>query len=216
MSESAKTFDTLEATAKKWRVSIERLKAACERGDVPDAALLGEEWIIPIDTKRPRIKALPKVPQPVPTYIDKEGNVVVRTSVQDAVSRAIENGENLGGVSEYKIGNTTYIVSSIFKRQGPTVEELMFDRVIQGLQKEGLIAEFPNVEQRRVLAEIRNELRSKSSAFTANKKEKMEHYRNMLMRCGFTQEEVERLMKKIKADYEEPEFDLSAYYRKGK
>jgi hypothetical protein len=84
------------------------------------------------------------------------------------------------------------------------------------LQDEGVITSFPDAEQRKVLADERKEVRSKSPVFTMSKDEKMEHYRNMLIHYGFTQEEVERLMVKIESDYEEPEFDPPSSYRRGK
>ena len=216
MSEPTKKYETLEEAAKKWRVSLERLKYACEQGDVPGAALLSGEWIIPSDVNRPRIRTIPKPPKPAATYVDGKGETVLRTPVQEAVVRSIEKGENLGGVSEYKIGNTTYIVKSVFKRQGPTAEELAFDRAIRGLQDEGAITSFPDAEMRKTIADERKEVRSKSPVFTMSKDEKMEHYRNMLIHYDFTQEEVERLMVKIEADYEEPEFDPPSPYQRGK
>lgn len=205
-------YETLEETAKKWRVSIERLIAACERGDVPDAALLNSEWIIPKDIQRPHIKNLPKAPKPPTEFVDVDGTLTAKTPIQEAVIHAIDKGDNLGWVSEHHIGNTTYIVSSVFKRQGITLGETIFNRVVRGLQEDGALPQHFNAEQRKGIDEARDEVRRNSSVFTMTKEEKMEAYRRMLEQYGFSPPEVTRLMRKIEADYEEPDFDIRSSY----
>lgn len=216
MPEQTKQYDTLEATAKKWRVSAERLKNACEQGDVNGAALFNGEWIIPVNIDRPYIKKLPQPPKPATKYLDSQGEIVARTPVQEAVIRAVDRGDNLGLVSEHRIGNTTYIVSSSFKRQGQTADEIVFNRILRGLEDEGLISKFPDAKQRKEIDDMRYDVRRNSPVFTTTKGEKMDNYRKMLLHYGFTSDEVERLMTKIEADYEEPELDTRSSYKHGK
>ena len=47
-------YISLKEAAAKWRTKPWYIAKACEAGQVPGAAKLGETWIIPADLERPK------------------------------------------------------------------------------------------------------------------------------------------------------------------
>ncbi len=203
----AKTFLTLAETAKKWHISVSRLQQACDEGVIEGAALLSGQWIIPSEAPRPKIKREPKGAPPPAQYTDATARTVTaRTPVQAAVIRVISEGKNLGYVSEHTIGKTTYIVSSIFPRQGRTLSEAFYQLLLDRLRMDGQLTQFPDKDERAKNDAFMKELRRKDPVFTTTREDKMKAMRARLAEYDFTAEEIEILMAKIEEDYEEPIF----------
>jgi len=203
----AKTFLSLAEAAKKWHISASRLQQACEEGSIEDAARLSGQWIIPSEAPRPKIKQAPKGAAPTAQYTDAMARTVTaRTPVQAAVIRAVSSGQNLGFVTEHTIGKTTYIVSSIFPRQGRTLSEAFYQYLLHALQMDGQLTQFPDRDAQTKEDAFMKNLRRRDPVFTTTREEKMEAVRAKLEEYGFTAEEIEILMAKIEEDYEEPIF----------
>lgn len=208
-------FETIEEVSKKWRVSVERLQSACDSGAVEGAALLNGVWIIPKDAIRPHIKNPPKkVTQPPSEFTSPTGDTIIaKTPIQGVVIDAINQGKNLGWASEHKVGGTTYIVSNIFQRQGLTAGEHLV-RLAELDARESVPLGSLSADQRKEIQALKDSLRRNDPVFTLSFEEKMEAERKKLEQYGFKPDEIEKLMEKIKADYEEPSFDIQSSRRK--
>ena len=62
-----KEYMSLKTAAEKWCSKAWYIKKACDTGQVPGAALLDGEWIIPLDMPRPPMHLNNEVPE-LPPY----------------------------------------------------------------------------------------------------------------------------------------------------
>jgi len=46
-------FMTAKEASEKWGITIRRVQALCDRGQVPSAVKLGNMWVIPKNTPKP-------------------------------------------------------------------------------------------------------------------------------------------------------------------
>ena len=46
-------FMTAKEASEKWAITIRRVQALCDRGQVPSAVKLGNMWVIPKNTPKP-------------------------------------------------------------------------------------------------------------------------------------------------------------------
>ena len=177
-------YMSLADCAKKWEMSAGKVRKFCEEEKIAGAAKLGKSWIIPSDAERPVIES--RLSRPV----------TPKNRLQELALEHIEDGVPFA-VTEYEVGKTTYTVSSIFKRQGPTLEESMISLIMCDIEQETGVC-FPIKK----LAQLKAEVRKNSNAAKATFEDYIHTYRERLKSYGFSEEDIEVLLEKIAADYE--------------
>ncbi|MCL2433110.1 MAG: hypothetical protein FWD16_01130 [Clostridia bacterium] len=181
-----KEFMSIADCAKNWKLPSDKIVQFCEDGEIAGAAKRGDVWIIPITAK-----------QPAPKVASRLSKTVVPTnSLQEAALKHIEEGVPFD-VHEHTIGNRTFIVSSIFQRQGPTIDEHLVSLAIHDIEKES--GQFFPVKD---IQDLKQKVRKNSNAAKATFDDYIYTYRERLKRFGFSDGDIEVLLERIAADYE--------------
>jgi len=181
-------YTSLAECAKKWKIPAAKIKQLCEEDKLEGAAKLGGTWIIPADIEKPVIEIV--------TESRLSKSVTPKNSVQEAALKHIEDGVPFT-VNEHKIGKTTFIVSSVFKRQGPTLEEQIMSLIVRDIEKE--TGRYIPVKE---FQDMRYEMRKNSNAAKTTFDDYIYTYRTRLESYGFSEEDIGVLLEKIAADYE--------------
>jgi len=188
MTEENKAFPqeymSLAECGEKWKMALIKIEQLCEEGKVEGAAKLGKAWIIPIDAEKPIIKSCLSRP------------VIPKNKLQEAALEHIEAGESFT-VDKIKEGDKTFIVSSVFPRQGPTLEELQLSFFTWAIEREMGIS-LPPEALKKLKAEARRESKAAKETFD----DYVRINRENLKTYGFSEEDIEVLLEKIIADYE--------------
>lgn len=116
-------YMTIADTSKEWKMPSAKVKQLCEEKKIAGISKLGDDWIIPVDAEKPLPES--KLSKPV----------VPKNKIQEAALEHIEAGDPFD-VHEHTIDGKTFIVSSVFQRQGPTLEEIMLSLMIGDLERE--------------------------------------------------------------------------------
>ena len=181
---SPQEYISLAECAKKWKMPVAKIEQLCAEDKLEGAAKLGRTWIIPVDTEKPIVESR------------LSRTVIPENAIQEAALRHVEDGVPFT-VRKQRIGNTTYIVSSVFQRQGPTIEEKMISLMAMSLEKETGIR-IPMKE----LEKMRCEARKNSGAAKETFDDYIYTNRENLKSYGFSDEDIEVLLEKIAEDYE--------------
>ena len=184
----SKEYMTLADCARKWKLTSEKIGQLCGEGKIAGASKLSGAWIIPIDAEKPIIKN--------PTKSTLSKTVIPKNRLQEMALMHIENGEPFD-VHELTIEGKTFIVSSVFQRQGPTLDELLASLMMRDVERQ--TRGHYSVE---TVEKIRSEVRRNSSAAKATFDDYIYTYRERLKRYGFSDGDIEILLEKIAADYE--------------
>jgi len=186
MSKKMKPQQYMEITdaSKQWKLPSDKIKQLCEEGKIAGISKLGDDWIIPVDTEKPVIKR------------KMFPNVIPQNEVQKAALENIEEGVPFD-VNEYEIDGRTFIVSSVFRRQGQTLEEILLSLMIGDIESEAKA--FIPVES---IEKAKKEIRKISVAANATFEDYINSYRIKLQSYGFSEDDIEVLLEKITADYE--------------
>ena len=163
----------------EWNMPKERAD-----GEIAGAAKFNGAWIIPVNTEKPLVKR--RLSRPV----------IPMSKLQEAVLEHIENGDDFD-VKESTVGGKSFIVSSVYTRQGPVLEELLAQFMVSMLGHEHGMRFNP-----KGIAKLKAKLRKKSNAAKETYESYMQSYRDKLKSYGFSDEDTEVLLEKIAADYE--------------
>lgn len=180
-------FMTIFQASEQWKIHQAKIIKLCEDGKIDGAAKLDDKWIIPSDTLKPIIVKS--------TTLSRK--IVGKSKIQHVALEHIENGDNFY-TREMVIDDRTFIVSSIFPKQGTTVEEAWAHIVLNRLEKSENI-KF-SLDER---DEILKKLRKKSSAANMTFDKYIEYYRTLFQQYGFSDEDIEILLERKAFDYEE-------------
>jgi len=117
--------------------------------------------------------------------------------VQKDVLEHVEKGENFY-TREMIVEGKTFIVSSIFPKQGKTVEERWTSLVLRRLEEyEGI--KIGDKERK----ELMLKLRKNSSAAIMTFEKYIEYYGNLFKEYGFSYDDTEVLLERKSLDYED-------------
>ena len=99
-------YMSLKTAAIKWRSKPWYISKACDEGQVPGAAKVDGEWIIPADMERPPMHIQREKPKSTPIQHGSE--------YKDSIYRMTMHGFPDFNVITKKIGKTTYEISGMF------------------------------------------------------------------------------------------------------
>ena len=168
----------------EWKMPRERINQLCEDGEIAGAAKLNGTWIIPANTEKPFVKSQLSRP------------VIPMSKLQEAALKHIENGDDFD-VQESIVDGKSFVVSSVYPRQGPVLEELVVQFMVSVLGHEHGMRFNP-----KGIAKLKTKLRKESNAAKETFESYMQSYRNQLKSYDFSDEDTEVLLEKIAADYE--------------
>ncbi|MCI1965766.1 MAG: helix-turn-helix domain-containing protein [Oscillospiraceae bacterium] len=181
------TYMTVFEASEKWKMHQANIVKLCEDGLITGAAKLGDKWIIPKDAAKPIIPTTTSLSKPVKP----------KTDVQRAALEHIEKGENFY-TREMVVEGKTFIVHSIFPKQGKTIEERWTSIVLNRLENlEGIKL---NDKERK---ELMLKVRKSSSAANMTFDKYIEYYRKLFKDYGFSDEDIEVLLERKSQDYED-------------
>lgn len=181
------TYITLFEASQKWEIHQSKIIKLCEDRKIKGAAKLSNKWIIPSETEKPIIETTTTLVRPV----------VAKNKVQETVLKHVEKGENFY-TREIVIDNKTFIVSSIFPKQGRTVEETSAKLVLRKLE------EFENIKlTKKEKTDFLANARKNSDAANMTFEKYIEIYRNEFKRYGFSDEDIAVLLERKALDYED-------------
>jgi len=168
----------------RWKLPPEMVRQFCDEGKIAGAAKFNGDWIIPVNAEKPIIKS--KLSRPV----------IPASKLQEAALEHIENGD-LFDVEESTFDGKPFIVSRVFPRQGPTLEELLVQFMKYVIENETGRYFDPIAIQK-----LKAQLRKDSNAAKETFDDYILSYRKKLKNYGFSDEDAEFLLEKIAADYE--------------
>lgn len=186
-----KEYVTIIDCAKKWKITSDKIKKFCEEGKIAGASKLNDSWIIPSNAEKPA-----DTEKPIIENSFSLGKVIPKNKLQEAALRHIEEGVPFD-VDELTIDGKTFIVSSVFKRQGPTLGEAIASLMMRDIERQ--TGGYYSVE---ATEEIRREIRKNSNAAKATFDDYIYTYRERLKKYGFSDDDIEILLEKIASDYE--------------
>lgn len=186
-SKSPITYVTVFQASEKWKIHQAKIIKLCEDGKIEGAAKLEDKWIIPSDSEKPII----------PTSTTLARPVIAKNKIQETVIDNVEKGHNFH-TREIVVDGKTFIVSSIFQKQGATPEEKMAGHIVRRMEEfEGLKLSAKDYD------ELIKEIRAISSANSNTFEKYIEHYKTLFQQYGFSSEDVEVLLERKSLDYEE-------------
>lgn len=162
-------YMSISDASKNWTIPKYRIVNLCEDGLIDSAAKLGDDWIIPTDAQKPEIIISTTLSRPVKAT----------TAVQRAALEHIEKGENFY-TREMVVEGKTFIVHSIFPKQGKTIEERWTSIVLNRLENlEGI--KLNDKERKKLMLKVRKS----SSAANMTFEKYIEYYRKLFKEYGF-------------------------------
>ena len=185
-------YMTIEEAAALWKVRPERLIYTCDCGGVKGAAKLSNQWIIPAGIPRPVIK---QIPHP-PTKPSEENGE--RTRKQQALIDAFDKEDTVPfSVTEHRIGNTTYTVTSCYSKKATrTFAEIIFSMFLRDLEREGHL-KLSVPRQQELIKEFRKNEVAKQPSFP----EYVKSVENMLVKMEFSENDISMLLDKYVEAY---------------
>ena len=180
-------YITVFQASEKWKIHQAKIVKLCEDGKIDGAAKLDDKWIIPSDAEKPIIPKSTTLVRPV----------VAKNKIQEAALEHIEKGENFH-IREMVVDGRTFIVSSVFPKQGPTVDE-GWARIVLNRLEESENIKF-SLDER---AELMKKLRKESAATNMTFDKYIGSYRKQIEEYGFSDEDIEVLLERKALDYEE-------------
>ena len=173
-------YMSLKIAAAKWRSKPWYIAKAYDEGQVPGAAKVDGEWIIPADMERPPMHISREEPKPNPIQHGSE--------YKDSIYRMTMQGFPDFNVITKKYGNTTYIISGMFSPSATrTVTEHMVSLALHDMGGDVT----PEVKK------LAKELCEESRKDIPRDDELRRYYLDKFTEIGFTQEEITELMAKI-------------------
>ncbi len=178
---SALEYISLEEAAKKWRTKPWYISKACDAGQVPGAAKLGDTWIIPSDLERPEMH-IQRDEQKATTAVEHG------SAYKDAIYRMTMDSFPNFNVTTTTIGKTTYTVYSAFS---PDATETLEEKLLRLVMRDVGVPR--DEESKRKLAEFKAQAQAK----LPSSDQLRDYYRTKFIEIGFSDEELAVLMEKI-------------------
>lgn len=173
-------YMSIEDAAKKWRTKSWYIARACDLGQVPGAAKLGESWIIPANMVRPEMH----IPRDVPTQKKVEHG----SDYKDTIFRMTETGFPDFNVVTMKIGNTTYNVYGSF---APTATKTLTEKLLD-MTRHKYGKDLPPDVQKEV-----DRIKTKSREQIPTPEQQRVYYRAKFEEIGFSEDEIVIMMERI-------------------
>ena len=178
---SALEYISLEEAAKKWRTKPWYISQACDLGQVPGSAKLGDTWIIPANLERPEMH-IPRE-EPKPRKPIEHGS-----EYKDEIFRMTMDGFPNFDIITTTIGNTTYIVSGSFS---PDATETLEEKMLRIYMRD--MGVLRDEEAKKRLADFKAKARAKIPSAERLR----EYYHTKFVEIGFSDDEIAILMDKI-------------------
>lgn len=174
-------YISLKEAATKWCTKPWYIAKACDAGQVPGAAKLGETWIIPADLDRPEMH-IPK--EEPPSRPVEHGS-----HYKDYIFRATVRGFPDFNVIVEEIGGTIYTFGGIFD---PTARYTFAETAVNaGLR------EFPPGKPPKDVAKLTNKIKKEAREGIPTSDQLRRYYRQKFEEIGYSAEEIAELMAKI-------------------
>lgn len=173
-------YMSLKTAAAKWHSKPWYIAEACDEGQVPGAAKVDGEWIIPADMERPPMHIHREEPKPNPIQHGSE--------YKDNIYRMTMRGFPDFNVITKKYGNTTYVISGVFSPSATrTVAEHVVSLALHDMGSEVT----PEVKK------LAKEICEDSRTDIPRDDELRRYYLDKFTEIGFNPEEITELMAKI-------------------
>lgn len=174
-------YISLKEAAAKWRTKPWYIAKACEAGQVPGAAKLGETWIIPADLERPEMHIPKEEPESRPVQHGSD--------YKDHIYRSTMRGFPDFNVIVEKIDGTIYTIGGLYD---PGAKYTFVERAVNaGLR------EYPSGKIPKDVKKLADEIKRDSRAKIPTSEQLRQYYRYKFEEIGFTAEEIAELMSKI-------------------
>ena len=174
-------YISLNEAAVKWHTKPWYIVKACDMGQVPGAAKLGKEWIVPADLDRPELHIPKNEPKSAPI---EHGNYY-----KDYIYHSTMHGFPNFNVTIKEIGNTIYTVGGVYE---PTAKYSFVEKMVySGLR------EFPPGNVPDEIKKLSDEIIQNARAQIPSSEQLRAYYRGNFEKIGFTETEINELMEKI-------------------
>ena len=174
-------YISLKEAAAKWRTKPWYIAKACEAGQVPGAAKLGETWIIPADLERPEMHIPKEEPESRPVQHGSD--------YKAHIYRSTMRGFPDFNVIVEKIDGTIYTIGGLYD---PGAKYTFVERAVNaGLR------EYPSGKIPKDVKKLADEIKRDSRAKIPTSEQLRQYYRYKFEEIGFTAEEIAELMSKI-------------------
>ena len=174
-------YISLKEAAIKWHTKPWYIAKACDAGQVPGAAKLGETWIVPADLDRPEMH----IPKDEPEDRPMEHG----SHYKDYVYRATMRGFPEFNVVVLEDAGTIYTFGGMYD---PAARYTLVEKAVNaGLR------EFSPGKPPKEVAKLANEIKKEARADIPTSEQLRQFYRYKFEEIGFTSEEISELMAKI-------------------
>ena len=174
-------YISLKEAAAKWRTKPWYIAKACDAGQVPGAAKLGDTWIIPADLERPEMHIPKEEPEPRP--------VQHGSHYKDYIYRSTMRGFPDFNVIVEEMGGTIYFFGGSYD---PTAKYTFAEKAVNaGLR------EFPPGKPPKEVAKLAKEIKARARKDIPTSEQLRQYYRYKFEEIGYTAEEITELMAKI-------------------
>lgn len=174
-------YISLKEAATKWRTQPWYIAKACDAGQVPGAAKLGDTWIIPVDLDRPEMHIPREEPEPRP--------IQHGSHYKDYIYRTTMRGFPDFNVIVEEIGGTIYCIGGSY---APTAKYTFVEKAVNaGLR------EFPPGKTPKEVAKMAKEIKAQARKDIPSSEQLRQYYLYKFEEIGYTAEEMIELMAKI-------------------
>lgn len=174
-------YISLKEAAAKWRTKPWYIAKACDVGQVPGAAKLGDTWIIPADLERPEMHIPKEEPESHP--------VQHGSHYKDYIYRSTMRGFPDFNVIVEEIGGTTYFI-------GGSYDSAARYTLVEKVVNAGL-REYPPGKTPKDVAKLAKENKAKVRKDIPTTEQLRQYYRYKFEEIGYTEEKMAELMAKI-------------------